>query len=391
MSELLTPSILAPTSSYALRAILAALGIGLVGAGMVVAGSPGATDGVPLPLVIDLLAAEPSLGTEPAAITMPDDPTPTAAPVHLVFTAGGATYMALTDLRSRSTGDEGLTLPTHGVPALVTTTDGDPEAAVARVRDTAVTEAMRGWRGRTVQVIGADGGAGCLATVGDYAIVSRLIGDPSYVGEDSSEWTAALMFDTGHRVLAVRLDLPQAAGLEPTATCVSGVRGIVARDAVLPAMQPLAATALESTTDPLVGLARAALIASPAGSATAAAWAEQEGTGAWSTDEGTHFRVWVVPHRNQEFVVVHARSNFACGWPSVNALGIYRHVDGHRLVPVTETLLEELSEIDGFADLDRDGKPELLGRGDLGLDAVVAGANGEILQKLPLPFFGCPC
>lgn len=374
MSELLTPSMIAPTASYAARATLAALGIGLVGAGLLITAAP---DPAAVPAIVVPLAVEPPRVTLNGSV--PDELAPSAVPTHMVFRAGGVTYVALAALRDAAPDAEapdpvGLPVPRHGAPVLVTNADGYAEAAIAPVRDAAIAS-FTGWRAKRVQLVGP--GTACEATVTHFAVVSRLVGDPTYAGEDASEWTAATMFDVGHRVLAAAV------------TGCTDPTSIVARDLALPAMIPVTATPL-GPIDPIALAATGALVHSAAGAATAAMWAEQAGSGTWQADAGTHFRVWRMAHAGEIFVVIHASSDFACGLPTVNALGVYRHGAGG-LVPVAETTVEQLSGITGFADVDRDGVPEVLGTGDLGLDTVVLRANGEILEKLSQPFFGCPC
>lgn len=313
---------------------------------------------------------------EPVVTPIVEKPVAIAQPVRslelgLVFSAGGATYMQITEV-----GDErDVAIPKHGKPRL-SSADG-VESAIATVKESDVPIAYRRWQDRDVVVDN-----NCRTTVTGFAVVARLTGDTGYAGIEDSKWTAKNVFDSGAKVLAAKL-----------ADC----DGTFARDAALPAVvvpEPIEDEALASR-------ARAALIASAAAHDTQSEYAkyysQYEGDGEphgnWWDEQYVNFSTRVVRHPTTgvTWVSIHGSMDHGCGDPTVNVWGLFRVERDGTLAPVQLRKLDDLWEIDQLVDIDNDGQLELIGKPWLGLDTIVVRANGEELERLQLPFYGCPC
>lgn len=313
---------------------------------------------------------------EPVVTPIVEKPVAIAQPVRsmelgLVFSAGGATYMRLTEV-----GDgRDVAMPKHGKLRLHSA-DG-VESAIATVRDSDVPIGYRRWQDRDVIVDN-----NCRTTVTGFAVVARLTGDTGYAGIEASKWTAKTVFDSGAKVLAAKL-----------ADC----DGTFARDAALPAV--VVPDSIEDET--LASRARAALIASEAAHDTQSEYtkfyaeydADGEAHGNWWDEKYVNFDTRVVRHPTTgvTWVSIHGSLDHSCGDPTVNVWGLFRVETDGTLAPVQLRKLDDLWEIDQLVDIDNDGELELIGKPWLGLDTVVVRANSEELSRLELPFFGCPC
>jgi hypothetical protein len=321
-------------------------------------------------LIATPVIAEPEVRSLPVAL--PPPPAPAAPEVHsdqlmFVFQAGGATYLKIADLRMLDDAGEALPVPKHGKLRLAT--DDYVDAAIAPVADRDVPQVHLVWKDRKVKVDGS-----CEANVAGFAVVARVVGEPSYAGME--RWTAAGVMKTGHIVLAARLDRCKG----------SFARDATLSDVVIPAR----------LHDPeLEAAARAALIASEPARDTQREWDEQTtatggDAGPWHEDATMPTEVLRHPRTGATFVSVHGHVQGGCGAPQANVWGLFR-VDHGQLVPVQLRQLGEIEAIDALIDVDGDGELEILGKPWLGYDALLTRANGEALDQLTVPFVGCPC
>ena len=278
--------------------------------------------------------------------------------LQLVFAAGGATYMKLDDAALK-----------HGKPRLLAGDDRDyTETSIASVADADIPAAHRAWKNRKVIVDGT-----CETTVTGFAVIGRLTGDTGYAGTDDARWSAKNVMEHGNKFLAARL---------------AGCTGTYARDAALPPV----AVPTELPSDKLAARARAKLLASPAAKTAQANWDELEQQGTWHQSEELQWNVRVYEHPTTgvTWVSAHAMVPMGCGGAEVNLWGLYR-VNGDALEVVQQRQLGELWAIDHVIDVDNDGELELIGKPWLGLDTVLVRSTGEELERLSLPFYGCPC
>jgi len=363
MTGSLRPEIVPPSHSYLWGMVGASLGCGVVGAMVVLATTAAPMPGVLVPALPDVRMEE--------SVRMPISvetrrtvaPAPRSSQLRFVFRAGGATYMKLEDLGSAGDPKQ---LPAHGQVKLVTADDST--AAIAVVRDAEVPEAHRGWKGKQVLVEQS-----CTATVVGFAVVSRLVGDTGYAGIEDEAWTAASVMGSGKTVLAARLD--------------GCTKGLYARDAALPKIVALEPVANED----LALAARSALLASDAARETQLQWAEAGQEGEWSEHTELDTKVLRHPLTGVTWISVHGNADEGCGGPEVNVWGLFRVERDGSLATVEARKLEDLHRIEQIIDLEGDGELELVGRPWLGLDLVLTRASGEELERLAMPFYGCPC
>jgi len=311
--------------------------------------------GPPSPEVEEAPESPPLAPAQKRAPTGPDE-------VHLVFLANHQTYVKLADLGGDS--PDALSIPRHG--ALRLTYDEGIRTLVGEVAARDVPMKLAAWRGKRVRVDGA-----CEARVTGIAVVARLVGDPDYA--DATEWNKHTVMESGHPVLAARLD---------------GCTGRVARDAALPNI-------IVPTTwhdEALEAQAAQALIESDLGRGVQQAWDEETRgkAGAWSANNAITTQVLRHPGTGEVFVSAHGHVQGMCGDPRANLWGLYRVEDG-ALVPVQVRAVEELEQIYSLIDLEGDGELELVGHGWLDDDLVVARSDGEVVEQIEVPFYGCPC
>ncbi|MEZ4365826.1 MAG: hypothetical protein R2939_06010 [Kofleriaceae bacterium] len=352
-----------------------------VGAAALV-GVMSATVAVPTPIVIETrgpaaIAAAveaPALAAPVEALVEPPPAAPSrASELALVIEAGGVAYMALTELRAdgERSDDDAPALPRHRRPELV-----ERSTVVAAVDGADLAPELAAWRDRQVRV-----GASCTTSVTGFALVARLEGDPFYLGEGGDDlddlalaWTAEQVMRHGAVVVAARL---------------AGCHGAYARDAALPAVVELAP--VSAPADELAAAARARLVASaPAQELVPALTAEGHPPSA--PFDGVEFATQVVRHPGTgvTFVSIHGVSDGGCGEAERNVWGLYRVGDAG-LETVVERSLGTMYAVDALLDLDGDGELELLGEDWLGLDRIVARADGREVVRLDVPFYGCPC
>lgn len=372
MSEELRSEILVPTRPHLRRAALVALGCGVLGASfgllavqpraqtVTIVAIPG-IDGPERMERVERVQIAAMISAPPAA------PAPSTKPVRstelsLLVSAGGASYMKLVDI-----GEDGEVMPKHGAAKLHD--DDGVLASVASVVAGDVPKAYRGWLGRDVIVDGT-----CKTKVTGFAVISQLTGETGYAGVEDEAWTAQNVLDHGAVVLAAKL-----------ASC----KGTYARAAELP---PIIVP--EELEDPaLAAKARAALIESAPARDTEREWLAADRHGNWWDDEYVQFSTRVVRHPTTgvTFVSVHGSVEHGCGDAEVNVWGLYRVTADGSLAAVQLRKLGELWSIDKLIDVDNDGELEVIGRPWLGLDTVLVRASGEELERVSLPFFGCPC
>lgn len=347
-------------------ALYMAVGLGMLATGIVLVAASATQPPPELAPALELAAAPPSIEAPRAAVAAREAAAPAADEIKLVFRAGGASYLRLADVERDEAG--ALRWPRHGAPRLVE--EEGVEVALAQVRDADVPAILRAWAGRQVVVDGA-----CRATVTGFAVVSRLSGDPAYAGLAKDRWDAASVMASGSSVLAARLDRCE---------------GAYARDAALaPVVIP------EPIRDErLAAIARSALVASPAAAEVKRSWDElkpSDAEGAWWEHAELSANVLRHPRTGATLVAVHAYAEHGCGGPELNLWGLYRVDADGALAPVHEARLDALHSIDRIIDVEGDGELELIGRSWLGGDVVLAGADGAELDRLDVPFYGCPC
>jgi hypothetical protein len=356
MTDSLRSEILAPPRPHVRHALVVALGCGAIGAAVGLAAMP-RTETITPTATIQLVPV-----MVPAAA-----PAPSAQPLQsrelaLVFSAGGASYMKLTEI-----GESAEIMPKHDKPLLVR--DDGVEAAIANVQLADVPQAYRRWQGRTVKVDNT-----CETTVTGFAVVSRLTGETGYAGVDAETWSANHVIESGHVVLAARL---------------AGCAGTFARDAALPAV----IVPRELSNEALVDQARAALIESAPAREAQIDYSEIVQSGNWWDAEGAQLSAKIVTHPTTgvTWVSMHGHIDEGCGGPQANVWGLFRVEADGSLAAVQLRKLDGLWSIDQLVDLENDGELEVIGKPWIGLDTVVVRASGEEIARLTVPFFGCPC
>ncbi len=350
-------------------AIHMAAGLGMVAVGIVlVAASSRTPDQVAPRAELAEITSPAPVEAPRVALTASEQAAPIPDEIKLVFRAGGASYLRLDAIERDEAG--ALRWPRHGAVRLVE--EDGVNIALAAVGEADVPAVHRAWAGRQVVVDGT-----CRATVTDFAVVSRLYGEPVYAGVEKDRWDAASVMQLGSQALAARLD---------------GCSGTFARDAELaPAVVP------EPVRDAkLARVARSALIASSAGAEMTQRWDELADAGyegAWWEHPGLELKTWVVrhPRTGATLVAVHAHAEFVCGGPDINLWGLYRAAADGTLAPVRETRLDRLHSIEQIVDVEGDGELELIGRSWLGNAVILAGEDGRELDRDEAEFYGCPC
>ncbi|MBK7537045.1 MAG: hypothetical protein IPI49_17120 [Myxococcales bacterium] len=255
-------------------------------------------------------------------------------------------------------------LPDHG-PATTGENDGG-RAYLAPLLPTAAPA----WRGIIGQLVVTD--SGCQARVTSLALVARLTGDAAYAGL-SHDFTPDDLRDQGGRMIAARLD--------------GCAHDRYAHPAAAPVLRP------EPLVRPaLARAARRAMLASPTTTAAIAKWTEAALAGTWQEQVRWSEQVLRHPRTKATWVLSHAHlSPEDCGTPTFSLLGVFRVGDDGALTEASITELEDLLTIDAIVDVDGDGQFELLGTPWLGLDRVLTRSDGTELDRLSLPFYGCPC
>jgi hypothetical protein len=324
------------------------------------------------PAPVILPASPPAIAPAPPPAIAPAPPPAIAPPADdgvprrpddfaFVFTAGGARWIRLADVG----GDGGAAVPAHGAPRM-SEHDGRI-AAIAPLAEGAAPAPARGWQGRQVLVDGT-----CTATVGPLAVIALVVGDPGYAPTPDARWTAAASFEAGHKVLAGRLDRCDG----------TWARAADRAPAVLPIEVdlPLAAAA-----------ARRDLLASTLADETQRAWRDAEMTGSWVDSDAADVTIKVFrhPRTGATWVLAHAHLEGGCGDPYASFIGLYQV----GAAGITRVALTELSmlDLDQLIDIDGDGRFELVGSGGLGSDSVLYDDEGAELDRLDIPFYGCPC
>jgi hypothetical protein len=280
---------------------------------------------------------------------------------YFLFQLDGAPYLRIDDLEDAAAAKYTRT------PLRMASRDGKV-GAYAPLTDVEVPAPYRGWIGREVVA-----GASCRAKVTGLAIVSQLVGEAAYADLDG-DWTPETVFENGSPILAARLD-----GCGGELLARDAARGSV----VIP----------ERLDHPkLVQSAKRTLLSSPAAAQAETRWSEGGGRGRWR--DGAAFDVRVLRHPGTQvtWVVAFARNQVDdCGLPETNLLGIYRVNGAGKLMPVTSRLVSELHELEAVIDLEDDGQLELIGKPWLGYDRLVTDGKGEVVDRLEMPFYGCPC
>ncbi|MEZ4359193.1 MAG: hypothetical protein R3B48_03360 [Kofleriaceae bacterium] len=291
--------------------------------------------------------------TEPVAAEQPE------RSARFVVTVGGVAYVRLSGLEEDA-------LPARRPAKLVE--EGARAFVVTEVKPAAVPAAALAWKGATVI---AD--ETCRATAGEVVIISQLLGDPGYA-DAGERWTSAYVEEYGERFLAVRLD--GCAGAE------------LAREATAPRLiypEALGAPRLREA-------AKRVLLASPAAAEAKREWAEFDPGTSWREQLKLDVRVLRHPTTGTTTVIAFATNDVQdCGTPTHNLLGVFAVGADGELVPGPVRAVDELHELERVIDLDGDGTFELTGRPWLGMDRVWVDGDGQVLERLNLPFYGCPC
>lgn len=290
------------------------------------------------------------------SVAADDAPPPESAlDFQMVFQLGNATYVKIATLDSGA-------LPHHG---RLRTIHGDGvDAVVASASDAAVP--VRDQIGATLILDGK-----CTAKVTGIAIVARVTGEPAYAGLEGEHWSTADILDKGNVLLAAKLD-----------HCA----GIYARPPGLPPV--IVPEQIENRA--AAAAAKAAVLASDAAAHTQQEWRDSGRTGSWTTEATWTTQVLRHPRTGTTWVAIHAHHDWGCGDAEVNVWGLFR-VEADGTLTKLELRVHELDQIDQLVDLGGDGQLEVIGRPWLGTDLVIERASGEELDRLTLPFFGCPC
>lgn len=300
------------------------------------------------------------------AVALEVAPVPSrAGELKLVVQAGSAPYMLLAPI-----GDD-VRMPKHGKPTLYS--EDGIETAIAPVAAADVPASYQAWLERQIRL----DNTGCVTKVTGFAVLSRLTGDPGYAGEDvDTTWTAKTVFENGSTMLVAAL---------------GGCTGTFARDAALaPYVTPVEITDTELAAK-LGEQAKAIVLASAAARATQKEWLEAERTGSWTANAFEDIKVLRHPTTGDLLVSVHIWQDMACGEPDANVWGLFRVAGDGSLVPAQMRRMPEGMGIEQLIDIEGDGEVEVVGRPWLGVERTIERANGDELETLELPFFGCPC
>lgn len=331
-----------------------------------------ATTGAPeADVAIPMIPQPSTLETEvevPVVATVRQTPAPREMSRQLlfVFQAENDTYVKLSS-----------ETPAHGKRRLVD--DDHGTITIAEVAPASLPREWRDWRGKEVVL-----DRGCTARVTGFAVVTRLVGDPGYAGLDDTKWKESTAARAGATSLAARISAP--------ADCWKDA--LYARDA---ALAPILALDRIEDAD-LAEAAHAALLAGDAAKRAQASVDElgggDEGEPAMSWVDHATFDTRVLRHPTTgvTWVMIHAiPSELGCGGPQFNVFGLYKVGPQGDLITVEDRSLESVFSIDRIIDLDHDGALELVGHDWLGMQPILATAAGDELDRLELPFYGCPC
>lgn len=364
MTDLLraTPLLVAPTWSARFAAGLTAAAIALA-----LLGSREEPRGMKrVSLVPAVAAAAAPMSMLSAAVSLPPLAPPVAEPMtgaFFVFQLDGASYLRLADLEDHA-------MKTR-VPLQLREHEGTWFANAPLAPDE-VPAAYRGWLGRHVI---AD--ERCSAHVAGFEVVAQLTGDPGYADFDGADWTAEAVRDHGHPMIAARLDGCADASL--------------ARDAAAPRFE-IPAAVTSPASDQLIAKARRAVLTSKVATQAQRRWAEGGGEGRW--EDAVELDTRVLRHQGTKttWVVVFAHTTIDdCGAPEINLLVTFKAGAGGALSPVTQRFVEELHELEVVLDTNGDGELEMLGKPWLGYDRLLTDPSGEVIDRLEVPFYGCPC
>ena len=221
-----------------------------------------------------------------------------------------------------------------------------------------IETAKREWIGKQVYVDND-----CTATITGLEVINRL----AYDGEPFEG-------DIGVKVVGAKLDRCD---------------GTYARSASLPKV-----VVPETRPDDaeLVKKAKRLLVRSAAADETARVWREDyQSTENWTAHAQYDIRTLRHPLTNETWISIHAWNEAGCGDAGVNIWGLFR-VDGDGSVTATQLRdLGDMTKISHVIDIEGDGELELIGTPWLGLDVLVTRASGLELERVPLPYSGCPC
>jgi hypothetical protein len=347
-----------PTPTYLSRLLGAGLATALIAGAFALVTGPQPVRVEPTATIV--LAQVPESVIAPARVQEVTPPAPMSKELHLVFTAGGSSWIKLASL-------EGL--PRHGKPVLAE--DDYQSSAIAGVAEANVPDAFTRWLGKQVTVDG-----GCRATVTGFAVIARLTGYPGYAGIESADdkWTAPTVFEHGAKILAAKLD-----------NCAGGS---YARDAAY--SNVIVPLAIED--EPLAAAAVKSLKASPEVAAAQTEWKEYSQPGLWHQNEYTTTQTMALRHpmTGATWISVHMQYSGGCGLPNINVWGLYRTDADGKLVRVKSSL-GDIVQIEKIVDVDGDGELEVIGRPWLGTERSLQTASGTTLETLELPYFMCPC
>jgi hypothetical protein len=375
---LLRAEIAAPTHI----ARLSAIGLALAGAGLFAIAKPVLETPTQQGTATIALATEPEITLDADVASQVEAP-PVARmgsrSVAMVFTAQGETWMKLENLAvlGENTDFDGVprsAFPKHG--KIKYTREDYVEIATAPIALADVPATHRDRLGDKIIVDGT-----CATYISGFAIVARLTGSPGYAGDDvNGRWTAKSVMRYGAPMIAAKLD---------------GCTGTLARDATLP---PAADARTHKDDDAkLVARAKSMLLRSKGAHATTKEWdayyenAAEEWTAGWATHPSTEWKTEMFTHpaTHETWISIHASQLEGCGSPHVNVWGLFR-VEKDGTLTSFDAKLGDIQTIQSLVDLDGDGVVEVVGKAWLG-DTLVNDATGATLEKLEVPFYGCPC
>jgi hypothetical protein len=275
-----------------------------------------------------------------------DNPPPPV--VDLTFTAGGETWLALSELPTQGVTSRGLVRMVE---------DGGTFATIAAV----VPDPA--WNGREVVVDG-----GCREALHEFALIHRVTGDPSYATDQPVErWTSPLVRERGEPVIAAKL---------------SHCKGAFASTSPVERMATYDAPVL-------IERAWAALRQTEFAKNAEEQWKDAGATTTWIHDVVVDTMI-ARDHRGTTWVSSHVHTQgIGCGAPSANFWGLFRVRADQSLELVTVRELD-VGSLDALLDVGGDA-PVLLGTAMLPAEPIVLGSDGQQDTSVAEPFFGCPC
>jgi hypothetical protein len=213
------------------------------------------------------------------------------------------------------------------------------------------------------------------------------IGEKVYVDNDCIATVTGL--ETVYRLASDAEEYDKTTGAEVLAAKLDRCDGTYARSADLP-MVVVPETRPDDAE--LVKKAKRALLQSDAAADVERVWREEyPSLDDWKTQAMYDIRTLHHPLTGQTWISIHAWNEAGCGEASINIWGLFRVEQDGSITIKQMRDLGDMRKIDQIIDIDGDGTLELIGTPWLGLDVILTRATGDELERLPLPYDGCPC